>query len=117
MMKAFYTILILLIPFVGFGQCISGNCENGQGTMTWYNGSKYVGEWKNGNQNGQGTLTYGKGEWEGNKYVSEVENIKNIFEESLEEIKESDDSIEDYSQVYMSALYCNEEFVWEGTTF
>tara|TARA_B110001450_G_C17349818_1_gene371020 strand:- start:171 stop:545 length:375 start_codon:yes stop_codon:yes gene_type:complete len=48
---------------------------------------------------------------------SEVENIKNIFEESLEEINESDDSIGDYSQIYISALYCNEEFVWEGTTF
>ena len=66
-MKTFYTLLILLIPFVGFGQCISGNCENGQGTMTGYNGSKYVGEWKNGTRNGQGTYTFENGD----KYVGE----------------------------------------------
>ena len=48
---------------------------------------------------------------------SEVENIKNIFEDSLEYLKISGESIEDYSQVYISALYCNGEFVWEGTTF
>ena len=30
---------------------------NGQGTYTWSNGDKYVGEWKDGKENGQGTIT------------------------------------------------------------
>ena len=71
-------------------------------------------------QNTEHLISINYGDWNSLKNFiseSEVENIKNIFEESLEEIKESDDSIEDCSQIYMSALYCNEEFVWEGTTF
>jgi len=38
---------------------------NGQGTITYPNGRKYVGEWKDGFPNGQGTITYPNG----NKYV------------------------------------------------
>ena len=71
-------------------------------------------------QNTEHLISINYGDWNSLKNFiseSEVENIKNIFEESLEEIKESDDSIEDCSQIYMSALYCNEAFVWEGTTF
>jgi hypothetical protein len=38
-------LLLLALPIIGFGQkCISGNCENGQGTYTYANGAKYVGE-------------------------------------------------------------------------
>ena len=40
--------------------------KNGQGTMTW-KGLKYVGEYKDGKQHGQGTKTYSDGE----KYVGE----------------------------------------------
>ena len=36
--------------------------ENGQGTYTYPNGEKYVGEWKDGEQNGQGTYTYPNGD-------------------------------------------------------
>ncbi len=36
--------------------------QNGQGTMTFYNGDKYVGEWKDGNKHGQGTYTWNDGE-------------------------------------------------------
>ena len=68
-------------------------------------------------QNTEHLISINYGDWNSLKnFISESE-VKNIFEESLEEIKESDDSIEDCSQIYMSALYCNEEFVWEGTTF
>ena len=56
------------------GTCIEGNCINGQGTMTWPNGAKFVGEFKDGNYNGQGTLTYPDGRvergiWKNNKLV------------------------------------------------
>ena len=41
--------------------CIEGNCENGQGTFTWPDGKKYVGEFKNDKMDGQGTLTWPDG--------------------------------------------------------
>jgi len=50
--------------------CIEGDCYNGQGTETFPNGYKYVGEFKNGKRNGQGTSTWGNGD----KYVGEWKN-------------------------------------------
>tara|TARA_B100000586_G_scaffold154524_1_gene112404 strand:- start:123 stop:389 length:267 start_codon:yes stop_codon:yes gene_type:complete len=35
--------------------------QNGQGTQTWSDGSKYVGEWKDGKYHGQGTFTSSDG--------------------------------------------------------
>ena len=35
---------------------------HGQGTFTYANGDKYVGEWRDAKYNGQGTLTYANGE-------------------------------------------------------
>jgi len=64
-------LILLCLPMIGFGQqtgCISGDCENGYGTYVWENGSKYKGEWRNGEMHGLGTLTWTtggvyKGEW------------------------------------------------------
>ena len=39
-------LVLLFLPLIGFGQCVSGDCENGYGIYTWDNGEKYVGEWK-----------------------------------------------------------------------
>ena len=52
------------------------NLRHGQGTYTWSNGGKYVGEYKNDKQHGWGTYTYGKGEWEGDKYIGEFKDGK-----------------------------------------
>ena len=41
--------------------------KNGQGTYTWSDGEKYVGEFKYQRMNGQGTLTYP----DGRKFVGE----------------------------------------------
>ena len=46
--------------------CIKGNCTNGKGTMTWADGGKYVGQWKDGKEHGKGTMTR-----DGGKYVGE----------------------------------------------
>ena len=50
--------------------CIEGNCIDGQGTMTYPDGAKYVGEWKDGELTGQGTFTY----FDGSVYVGEFKD-------------------------------------------
>ena len=40
--------------------------RHGQGNMTYHDGSKFVGKWKDGKKHGQGTFTYPRG-----KYVGE----------------------------------------------
>ena len=53
------------------GEFIDGDF-NGQGTFTFDNGDKYVGEWRDDKQNGQGTFTWPDGE----KYVGEHKDDK-----------------------------------------
>ena len=53
-------------------ECVQGNCKNGQGTYTWSDGQKYVGEWKDGKQHRQGTYTWS----DGNKYVGDLKDNK-----------------------------------------
>ena len=66
-------LFFLMLPVLCFGQkCITGNCENGQGTYTWLDGNKYEGEWKDGYRNGEGTFTWSKGD----KYVGEWKDNK-----------------------------------------
>ncbi|SVD40958.1 uncharacterized protein METZ01_LOCUS393812, partial [marine metagenome] len=65
-MKKFLTSLttiLLLSQFSGtvFAACIEGNCVNDQGTYTFADGDKYVGEYKDGKYHGQGTYTYADG--------------------------------------------------------
>jgi len=77
---------------VGFAECIEGDCingygtytldgskyvgefkdglEHGQGTLTWKSGGKYVGGWKDGEFHGQGTFTFA----DGDKYVGEFKD-------------------------------------------
>ena len=76
MKKLLLTLLCLpMISFgqlIGFGECISGDCENGYGTYTYADGSKYVGEWKDNKMNGQGTVT----DTDGSQYVGEWKDDK-----------------------------------------
>jgi hypothetical protein len=53
-------------------ECIEGDCTNGQGTYTWSDGNKYVGEYKDDKRHGQGTYTYASG----NKYAGEFKDNK-----------------------------------------
>ena len=79
-MKKLLGILVLGLLWcnVGVAECIKGDCINGYGTYTYANGSKYVGEWKDGKENGQGTYTWVSGNtWlNGNKYVGEFKDAK-----------------------------------------
>ena len=75
-MKKLLGILVLGLLWcnVGFAECIKGDCNNGYGTYTYANGSKYVGEWKDGKENGLGAYTFAngtvdKGIWKNNKLI------------------------------------------------
>ena len=43
------------------GQCLSGNCENGAGVLLLDDGSRYIGQFKNGQLEGVGTRRYADG--------------------------------------------------------
>ena len=45
---------------------------HGQGTYTWVNGRKHVGEWKENKQHGQGTFTLA----DGSKEIGEFKDGK-----------------------------------------
>jgi len=49
---------------------------NGQGRSIYPDGSMYLGEYMDGKFHGQGTYTYGKGKWEGEKFVGEWKDGK-----------------------------------------
>ena len=81
-----FLLLLLVVPFIGFGQCedkcnkvISyttaeytgcvneNNKQDGYGTLMFKSGESYIGCWKDGKQDGQGTYTWA----DGGKYVGE----------------------------------------------
>ena len=41
--------------------CTSGDCKNGDGTLEYYKGVKYTGQFKDGKRHGKGTLIWSKG--------------------------------------------------------
>ena len=62
-----WCVVLLLISTQSWAACIRGDCVNGQGTYTFADGGKYVGEFKDHKRTGQGTYTYA----DGGKYVGE----------------------------------------------
>src|SRR6266404_728057 len=73
--------ICLMLPTVVVGQSRLPRCpndrpalswDNCQGTLTFANGNKYVGEFKDSKYNGQGTLTFANGE----EYVGESKDDK-----------------------------------------
>jgi len=61
---------MLSFSFLAAQKCIKGDCYNGEGTMQYESGAKYVGEFKNGKIQGQGILYFSNG----NKYIGHWEN-------------------------------------------
>jgi len=45
----------MFLPFIGFGQCVSGDCQNGYGVFTSEEGT-YKGYWKDGKVHGNGVF-------------------------------------------------------------
>ena len=81
---------LLVLTFLGlawcnvvFAKCVTGNCENGEGTYSWARndlrgtegwGGQDIGEWKNSKRHGKGTYKWRVspkeeyvGEWKNNK--------------------------------------------------
>lgn len=63
-----------IIPYTDKGQkkrgCVSGDCNNGQGSFAQNDGSIYVGAFSNGNMNGYGICNYA----DGSKYEGQWQN-------------------------------------------
>jgi hypothetical protein len=72
-----YLLIIIFLPLIilhaascGHNKCIQKNCLNGQRTLTWPDGTKYIGELKDNLMNGQGSITFP----DGTKYVGKFRN-------------------------------------------
>ena len=73
-MKFLYFLIIFFLNQSVYAECISGDCNNGQGTYNKTNGDKYVGEFKKGKRHGNGTYYFNNGEvkkgiWENQKLI------------------------------------------------
>ena len=66
-MKHIFILISILLLF----SPLYGQSKKSGLLYIWENGSRYVGDWKDGKKHGQGTYTYGKGQGEGDKYVGE----------------------------------------------
>ena len=67
-----FIISVLPCAYGADNKCMSGDCKNGTGTYAYSDGSKYTGEWKNGQRSGQGTFTHHNG----SRYVGDWKNDK-----------------------------------------
>ena len=63
--------LLIILSFLLLSSPLFGQSKETDVLYIWENGTRYIGEWKDGKQHGQGTYTYGKGKGEGDKYVGE----------------------------------------------
>ncbi|NJL74524.1 MAG: peptidase C14 caspase catalytic subunit p20 [Saprospiraceae bacterium] len=72
-MKKILSILLFLcflVYTIAAQQCIKGNCVNGEGTMVYPSGAKYIGSFKDGKIEGKGILYFSNG----NQYAGEWKN-------------------------------------------
>ena len=61
---------LFIISNVSWSACISGSCTNGYGTYPWTTGSKYIGQFRNGDFSGQGSHIWP----DGKKYIGQFRN-------------------------------------------
>ncbi len=57
------TILLLTLALGLQAQCVSGDCQNGEGAFLLASGAKYIGVFQNGEITGKGTCYYEDGSW------------------------------------------------------
>jgi len=62
LLKALLTVILFLFIFSNAqSQCLEGDCQDGRGIFLFPGGSKYIGEWKNGQMNGMGEFISSSG--------------------------------------------------------
>ena len=76
-------ILIILSILLLLTSPLFGQSKKKGLLYIWENGSRYVGEWKDGKKHGQGTYTSGKGEGEGLVVVVVGYHLINTWEGPL----------------------------------
>ncbi len=84
---SFYIFLILFFCNIGWTEtslpeCKGGNYEkwtNCEGTETWENGRKYVGEFKDGKRHGQGIYIMSDGSSYAGKWEGSMPNGEGIY--------------------------------------
>jgi TonB family protein len=116
-------LILLCLPLIGFGQCISGDCSNGFGEYRFPNGDIFKGNWRGGLMHGEGTYTSDDGtmiksNWENGleaPYViddvvleNEIEFEDTESDEDVEiEIEKEDDDEEVFMVVETMPVFCN----------
>lgn len=97
-----------------FKNCISGDCQDGEGVYVERDGSRYEGEWKDGKRHGKGQLVYTngvtkKGFWEAGNYKGQDFFDSNGLYDLLgkhkdsEEIKSASNKQKDgYQQIHLA---------------
>lgn len=65
-----FLLVIVSTSIAARGQCVAGNCVDGQGTFVYPSGAKYIGHFKNGEIHGVGVCYY----TDGSKYSGEWKN-------------------------------------------
>lgn len=58
----FTSLCLVLALNNAFGQCIEGNCFNGNGTFRYENSDEYAGLWRQGKLEGYGVYTFQSGD-------------------------------------------------------
>ena len=68
--------LLILLSFLLLSSPLFGQSKETGVLYIWENGTRYMGEWKDGKKHGQGTFTFGKGKYDGEKSVGEYKDGK-----------------------------------------
>ena len=84
--------------------CISGDCQNGNGTFVWEDNRKYIGTFKNGKLEGKGTYTFS----DGAVYIGEFK--KNTMNGYGKEYNKK-------NQLLYEGNYINYKYNGEGTVY
>jgi hypothetical protein len=82
--------IVLFFVFVNFGlnaQCISGDCENGNGTYVFEDNSRAEGNWKNGKLNGKCKIFYTSGNYYEGEMINDLKSGYGLYKTKDSEVR------------------------------